>query len=210
MIAAEFAAFVDVVELTDLHHVAAIFQTARHAARADLETGRVGDDRLLETDLGAVGEARHHRRILPPFFGKALLRGGVAIRILQTLHVADHPRSQTETLHPAKQIHLRARLVAVACRQDDTVFRGIGLENRTDRGVDLGIQQHDILAVLERLQRHPRAELDRAGRVDQHVDQARSCEQERILGDHRPLRRDRVVESALRIRERRRPDSPNI
>ena len=46
----------------------------------------------------------------------------------------------------------------------------VDLQDRADRGVDLGVHQHDVLAVLERLEDDVRAELDRAGDVDEHVD----------------------------------------
>ena len=61
----------------------------------------------------------------------------------------------------------------------------IDLKDRPDRGVELGVHQHDVLAVLEGFQRHVGAEFDRAGRVDDHVDVARSGQQQRILGRRR-------------------------
>ena len=42
---------------------------------------------MLEADLGAVGDAGHHRGVLPPTLGKALLRGRVTIRVLKALHI---------------------------------------------------------------------------------------------------------------------------
>ena len=140
-----------------------------------LEAGGVGDDRLLEADLRAVGEARHHRRVLPPLLGEALLRRRVAIGILQALDVADDARDQAEALDPADEVHLHAGLVAVAGRQDDAVLLGVDLQDRADRRVDLGVHQHDVLAVLERLEHDVGAELDRAGRRRRARRSARSA-----------------------------------
>ena len=53
----------------------------------------------------------------------------------------------------------------------------VHLQDRADRRVDLGVHQHDVLAVLERLERDPGAELDRAGHVDEDVDLLGAAEQ---------------------------------
>ena len=111
------------------------------------EPGGVRDDRLLEADLRAVGEGRDHGRLLPPLAPRTLLGGRVAIGVLQALHVADHARVEPEALHPAVQVHLHARLVAVAGRQDDAVLARRRLQDGADRRVDLGVHQHDVLAV---------------------------------------------------------------
>ena len=126
--AAELADFIDVIKLAGLHDVFFVFLAARHAARLDFEAGRVGNDRLLEADLRTIGEARDHGRILLPFLRKSLLRGGIAIRILQSLDVANHARRQAETLDPAIEIHLQAGLVAITGRQDHAMFLGIDLQ----------------------------------------------------------------------------------
>ena len=77
---------------------------------------------------------------------------------------------------------------------------GIGLQNGPDRGVELGIHQHDVLAVLECLEHDVGAELDRAGDIDEHVDdvgeRARSIASSVATG----LRARRsIVEFALRL-----------
>ena len=77
---------------------------------------------------------------------------GLAVWILQPLDVSEHARLEPEALHPAVEVHLHARLVAVAGRQDDAVLLARNLQDRPDRCVDLGVHQHDVLAVRERLQ----------------------------------------------------------
>ena len=62
---------------------------------------------------------------------------------------------------------------------------GVGLEDRADRRVELRVHQHDRFAVFERLERNLRAELDRAGHVDQDVDLLRLAE-ECVVCDNRP------------------------
>ena len=63
---------------------------------ATRHAGRVGDDRLLEADLRAVGEARHHVRVLAPLRREAGLRRRVAVGILQALDVAADERRQAD------------------------------------------------------------------------------------------------------------------
>ena len=60
-------------------------------------------------------------------------------------------------------------------------FVRVDLQDRSDRGVDLGVQQHDVLAVLERLEDDAGAELDRAGRIDAARRCARSARAETRL-----------------------------
>jgi len=78
------------------------------------------------------------------------------------------------------------------------VPRRVDLEDRADRRVELGVHEHDRLAVLERVERDARAELDRAGQLDEDVDVLGAREQERVVGcDGRPLAQ-RVLERAGR------------
>ena len=76
---------------------------------------------------------------------------------------------------------------------------GVALEDRADRGVDLGVHQDDVLAVPERLEQHVRRELDVAGDLADDVDLLAPAEQERILRDRGPAVADRVLERALRV-----------
>ena len=64
-------------------------------------------------------------------------------------------------------------------------FRAYDLQDRTDRRVDLGIHQHDVLAVLESFESDMRAEFDGAGRIDDDIHVLRAAQQQRILGRHR-------------------------
>ena len=77
---------------------------------------------------------------------------------------------------------------------------GVGLEDRADRRVELRVHQHDRFAVLERLERNLRAELDRAGHVDQDVDLLRLAEEECVVCDNRPPGADGVLELSRRRR----------
>ena len=73
----------------------------------------------------------------------------------------------------------------------------VDLEDRADRGVDLGVHQDDVLAVRERLEDDLGAELHRAGDVDEHVDLRRAGEQHRVLGHHRAALANRRVSSSV-------------
>ena len=174
----------DVIKLADLHDIFLVFHAARHAPRLHLKPGGVGHDSLLEADLRTIGEAGHHGRILFPFLGEALLRGGIAVRVLQALDVANDSRRKAQTLDPAIKIHLQARLIAVASREDHAMFFGIDLQDRSDGGIDLGVQQNDVLAVLERFEGDARAKLDRAGDIDEHIDFLGTRQQEGVFGDY--------------------------
>ena len=98
---------------------------------------------------------------------------------------------------PAVEIHLDAGLVTIAGRKNNAVFLCVYLQDRPDRCVDLGIHQHDILAMLEGLQNRMRAELDGTSDVDHDVDQFRARQQERVFGRYRFIGADRIVELPL-------------
>ena len=63
--------------------------------------------------------------------------------------------------------------------------------------VQLGVHQHDVFAVLERLQHDARAELDRAGDVREHVDLLRARQEHCIVGHHGTPGADRRIELSL-------------
>ncbi len=182
--AAQLARLLDVIKPADLHDVFLVFHAARHASRLHLEAGGIGHDGLLEADLRTIGKAGHHGRVLFPFFGEAFLRGGIAVRVLQSFHVADDSRRQSQTFDPAIKVDLQAGLIAIASRKDYAMFFRIDLQNRPDGGIDLGVEQNDVLAVLERFESDARAELDRAGHVHQHIDFLGAGQQEGVFGDH--------------------------
>ncbi len=198
---AERPELVDVVQLADAHHVALVLEPPRHPPRLDDKSGCIGGNRLLEADFRAVGEARDHRGVLSPLLGEALLRRGISIRILQSFDVADHTRRQAQALHPSVQIDLHARFVAVAGGKHHVVLLRIDLQDRSDRRVDFGVEQDNVLAVLERLEDELRAKLHRTGRLDQHVDVRRPCQQHDVLGHHWRALAQRVLERVLRVRD---------
>ena len=74
---------------------------------------------------------------------------------------------------------------------------GVDAQDRADRRVELGVHQHDVLAVAGRLEHDLRAELDRAGEVDEHVDLLGAAEQERVVGDDDAVGADRVLDLVL-------------
>ncbi len=102
------------------------------------------------------------------------------------------------------QVDLDARLIAVAGGQHHAVPLRVDLQDRADRGVELGVHQDQVLAVAERFERHVRPELHRAGDVDEHVDVLRPAQQHRIGGGHRLPRANGLVDLVLRLRDRRR------
>ena len=104
-----------------------------------------------------------------------------------------------EPLDPAIQIHLDARLIAVAGGKNDSILLGIDLKDRPDRRIDFGVHQHDVFAVLKRLKHDMRTELDRSGHLADHVDKPRARQEERIFRGHWLVRADRVVELLLRV-----------
>src|SRR5258708_14293047 len=189
-----------IVQLVNVHDGGVVLQPARHPAGSDLESGGVGDDRLLEADLGPVCKGRNHRRVLPPSLSPALLGGRVAIGVLQALDVSDNARDETQTLHPSDQVHLQARFIAFASGKDDFVLARIHLENRADRGIDLGIHQYDRFAVFESLENYVSTELDRARDIDDHIDLARAAHHEGVLGHGGLALANGLVELGLRPR----------
>jgi len=79
----------------------------------------------------------------------------------------------------------------------------VRLENRPQGRVELRVHQDHVLAVLERLEDRVRAELDRAGHVDDDVDVRRSADQHRVGGHDRPAALDGVIDGRLRISDHR-------
>ena len=182
-----------------------------HAAPLHGHSGGVRDERLLEGDLGPVGETGDHRRILTPLFGETLLRRRSPVRIVEPLDVPGHQWPQTDAAHEPQQVHLHPGLVAVAAGVDDTGGSGLLVEGPTDRPVDFCIQQHEMLSAGDRRFGDSAAVLDGAGGVDDHVDVLRRTDGVEIVGDDRPpaLERfaefasvggDRIVDAGLRVR----------
>ena len=195
--AASLAQDVEVIEARQLLRVVIELEPARHPALQDAEARGVGDDRLLEADLRPIGEARDHVRVLAPLAGKALLRGRVPISVLEALDVPDDARDQSEAAHPAHEVQLQARLIALAGGHDHARLAGLHVQDRADGRVDLRIHQHDVRSVGERLEDDVRAEFDGSGHVDEDVDLLGSGQQQRVVGDRRPARANGVLERRL-------------
>ena len=153
--AAQLADLFDIIDLANFHDVVFVFEASRHASRADDESSCVGDDGLLKAYLGAVRKAGYHSRVLCPFFRETLLRGWIAVRILKTLDVANHPGRQSQSLHPAVQIDLHSWFVPVAGRQNHAILFCIDLQDGPDSGVDFCVQHHDVLLVSKGLKSQP-------------------------------------------------------
>ncbi len=101
----------------------------------------------------------------------ALLGRRVAVRVLEALDVADHARGRgPRPFDPAVQVHLQPGSSPSQADRITPCSLGVDLQDRPDRGVDLGVHQHDVLAVGERLEDDVGAELDRPGDVDDDVD----------------------------------------
>ena len=76
---------------------------------------------------------------------------------------------------------------------------GVDVQDRPNRRLELGVHQHDVLAVCERLERDVSSELDRARDLADDVDVLAAAEQERIVGHGRAAGRRGVVERVLRV-----------
>ncbi len=74
---------------------------------------------------------------------------------------------------------------------------GVDVQDRADRRLELGVHQHDVLAIGERLEHHLRAELDRAGDLAHDVDVLAPAEQERIVGVGRTAASGDLIELGL-------------
>ena len=188
----------DIVKPSDCHYVVAVRQPSGHAALLHHKARSVGDDGLFKADFGTVSETCYHGRILPPALGECLLRRWRAIGILQAFHVSHHAGSESQPLYPAVKVHLQTRFVSFGSREDNAVFLGINLKDRADGGVQLGVQQNDLLAMSERLENNLGAELHRAGHVHNNVDAGGARQQEGVLRYYGPAGGNCLVHLALR------------
>ena len=178
--------FVRIPELRGLHdRGAGLDGVAVAAALRDGHPGHVGDDGLLEGDLGAVGEARDHRRLLAPFLGEGLLGRRRPVGVLEALDVAAEHRPDAEALDEAPEVALDAGLVAVDVGEDHAGLVGLVLEERTEGAVELGVHQRDVLAVLDGGDDRGDRLLDGAGDLEDDVDVRAGRDQHRVLGDRR-------------------------
>ena len=112
------------------------------AAPQHREAGGVSHDALLKVHLRAVGKRGHHRHVLVPLFGKALLGGRGAVFVLQALDVAQHQRDQAHALHLAPEVELHAWLIAIAAAKQHSRRPRLLVQDRPDRGIHFRIHQH--------------------------------------------------------------------
>ena len=162
-----------------------------------LRTGqieRVGDRGLLEGALRAVGEAGDHPGVLAPLLREPLLRRRIAVRVLQALDVAHQQRGDPEALDVAEEVALHSGLVAVARGVHHSGRVRLGLEDRADGAVELGVHHHDVLAALDRPQHDGGAVLDRTRHLENAVDALRVAEDERVVGVGRHAAAHRLAE----------------
>src|SRR5208337_80028 len=175
---------IDVVELADLHDIVFVLLPSGHSPRADDKTGGIGDNSFLKADLGAVRKAGDHRWVLAPLVGKAFLRAGIAVRILESLDVADDSRREPQPFHPSVQVDLQPRLVSIARRKDDAAPLRIHLQDRSNGRIDLSIQQHNIFTIAKGFASDTGSKFDRPGHIDEYVHLGGAREQEGVLGRH--------------------------
>ena len=153
--------------------------------------GGVGDQGLFEADLGPVGETGHHVGVLTPVLGEPALGGRRPVLVLQTLDVARDQRTEADAANEADQVHLDARLITVAASEDHAGRLGAEAEQRSDGSVDLGVHQHQVLAVLDRGQRQVAAVLDRSGGIHDRIDRAGRHDRREVVADDRDTGSDR-------------------
>ena len=105
--------------------------------------------------------------------GERLLRRRRPLVVQQALDVAGQDRPEAEEPDLVDEIHDHRRLVAGHVGEDNAGGIGPGLEDRPQARVQLGVDQHQVLARVDRPDRDACAELDLAGRLDDGLDAAR-------------------------------------
>ena len=177
---------------------------SEHAPRRDAEAGRVRHDPHLGGDLGAVGEGRDHLGPLADGVGEALLRGGRALVIEQALDVAGEDRPEPEQSRLVEEIHDHGRLIAGHVGDHHPGRIGPRLEQRPEAGVELGVDEDQVLAGVDRAGRDARSEFDLARRLDDGLDPGRLGQHRRVIRDHWAMVAHRDVELGHRADPARR------
>ncbi len=175
-------------ELGEFSHIGA--RRTRHAAFGHMEPGGVGEHRGLHGQLGRIGKGSHFAHVLIVLARELALRLGRAVVVDHAFDVAGGNRLQANRLAVAHERHGHTRFIAVGVRQDDAGFVSLSLENRPDERIQLGVDQHDRLAMLEGIERHARAEFHRAGDFDDDVNRIAAGEHSGIFGDDRHIARN--------------------
>ena len=102
------------------------------------------------------------------------LRFRRAVVIHHAFDVSGRDGTQTDGLNIAEQGHRDAGLVAVGMRQHDAGFVRLGFEYRSDKRIEFCVHQHDVLAMLERIERDTCGEIHGSCHLDDQVDRRRS------------------------------------
>ncbi len=113
---------------------------------------------------------------------------------MQTLDVAADERLDADAADEAVQVHLHARLVAVAGAVDHPGRAGAVSEQRSDRAVQLGVHQDDVGAGPDGVQHHSGGVLDGASDLDQHLHRIAGGQDGGVIGDHRVAGCDGTVD----------------
>ncbi len=177
-----------------------------HPPLLDLEPGGVGQDGRLERQLGPVGERGDHDRALPVGVGETALRVGRAMVVEKSLDVPSEHRPVPDGVHESEQVHRHPRLVAVGVGDDDAGPVGPHLEDRSHGGVELGVDQKHVLALIDRLDHDPGSSLDLTGALDDRLDPASSHNEHGVAGYGSPPGGDGPVHRLLVGDQRRRLD----
>ena len=97
---------------------------------------------------------------------------GRSVVVDHALDVAGRDWTKSEGSQVAKQRHRHTGFVAIGVREHDASLVGLHLEDRSEQRVQFRVHQNDVLAVVDRIQRHAGTGLDRAGYFEDHVDRA--------------------------------------
>ncbi len=175
-------------QLCQVAHVAA--RRPRHATLCHVKSRCVGQYRGLHRQLGRVGEGSDLPDILIVLAGEFLLGLRRAVVIDHALDVAGGHRLEADRLAVAHERHRNTGLITVGMRHHHAGFVRLGLQNGSDERVELSVDQHHRLAVLERIECNARAEVNTAGNFDDDVDGLAASQHRCILGDDRHVPRN--------------------
>ena len=152
--------------------------------------GEVGDNRLLQVHLRPIARRdgdRDARGVARRVHGLSARR---LMHVEMTLAVDRREHLEAHVLDPVEGAHQYAGLVAVTDRVDAAVLRGSAMQQPTDRGVDLGIDRHDLAPRPQRGEHHLCSVVDGARRLDEHIQLIEHDGEVGIGDDGRPLRHD--------------------
>ena len=119
--------------------------------------------------------------------------------VLKSFDVTGQDRAIPDGLDKAQQVHHHAGLIAVRVGKDDPGAIRINLEKRSHSGIEFGVHEYYVLAVLDGLQCHLCAEFDLTGCLDDGVDAFRLAKQKRVICDAEFTRCNRVFKLGHRF-----------